>query len=271
MQIRPAHKNSDAIEAMRPADHFLDAMKRFGLLAILLLTLVPSAHADSMASKNKQGNRLFEQGKYQDAEKAYLEAQAGMPGRPELSYNLGNTLIKQKKYDQALQALGQAVSKGDSSLQARGYYNAGNALFDMGRWKESAQSYIQALRLNPADQDAKHNLELALKKMQDQRQDQQQKGPGQSQEPDQQKPEGGQREDKGKNEPKPQDKQGQPPQNQKEQKPADPHSSQSGRPEGSFSKERALQILDALQNQELAEQRKLLERQARKKATGRDW
>ena len=63
------------------------------------LASVPFALADSVASKNKEGNRLFEQWKYQDAEKAYLEAQAGMPGRPELSYNLGNSLIKQKKYD----------------------------------------------------------------------------------------------------------------------------------------------------------------------------
>jgi Ca-activated chloride channel family protein len=271
MQTRSGLKNSGFIEAIWPGDPLLDAMKIFGLCAVLLLMLVPSARADSIASKNKQGNRLFEQGKYQDAEKAYLEAQAGMPGRPELSYNLGNTLIKQKKYDQALQALGQAVSQGDTGLQARSYYNVGNALFDMGRLKEAAQSYIQALRINPADQDAKHNLELALRNNQEQKQDQPQQGSGQAQEPDQQKPQGGQREDKGKNEPKPQDKQGQPPQGQKEQKPANPQSSQSGRPEGSFSKERALQILDALQNQELAEQRKLLERQARKKATGRDW
>jgi Ca-activated chloride channel homolog len=271
MQIRLGMKTSGLIESTGPGNKVLAAVKVFGLSTILLLVIAPLARADSIASKNKQGNRLFEQGKYQDAEKAYLEAQAGMPGRAELSYNLGNSLIKQKKYDQALQALGQAVSKGDSSLQARGYYNVGNALFDLGRLKEATQSYIQALRINPEDQDAKHNLELTLKKMQEQKQDQQQKGPSQNQEPDQQKPEGGQREDKGKNEPKPQDKQGQTPQDQKEQKPADPKSSQAGRPEGSFSKERALQILDALQNQELAEQRKIFERQARKKATGRDW
>ncbi|MBZ5498703.1 MAG: tetratricopeptide repeat protein [Acidobacteriia bacterium] len=239
--------------------------------AALWVSFGAVTRAESVASKNKQGNQLFEQGKYQDAEKAYLEAQTNMPGRPELSYNLGNSLIKQKKYDQALQALRQAVSKGDKGLQANGWYNVGNALFDMGGFGDSAQAYIQALRINPSDRDAKHNLELALRKKQEQ--EQQQKGQGQTQESSRQKPEGGQNEEKGRNEPKPPDKQGQQPQSQEPpgQKPANPQSSQSVRPEGAFSKERALQILDALQNQELAEQRKLLERRARKKATGRDW
>jgi hypothetical protein len=39
----------------------------------------------------------------------------------------------------------------------------------MGRFKESAEAYIQALKLKPTDGDAKHNLELALKKLKQQR------------------------------------------------------------------------------------------------------
>ena len=248
-------------------------MKKLTLVVILLLAISPALRGESVASKNKTGNRLFEQGKYQDAEKAYLDAQSSMPGRPELSYNLGNSLIKQQKYDQALQALAQAIGKGDKGLQARGYYNIGNALFDMGQWKESADSYIRSLRLHPADMDAKHNLELALRKLQQQTQEQQQQGEGRKpgQDPEKQKPEGSQKQEETKNEPKPPDNQSQPSKSQTDRKPADPQSSGAASRESVFSKERALQILDALQNQELAEQRRLLEHQARKKATGRDW
>jgi Ca-activated chloride channel homolog len=239
----------------------------------LLLTVATPVQAESASSKNKTGNRLFGQGRFQDAEKAYLDAQASMPGRPELSYNLGNSLIKQQKYDQALQALAQAIGKGDKELQAHGYYNVGNALFDMGKYNESAQSYIQALNLSPADADAKHNLELALRKMQEQKQQRPRdnQSQAQNQEPEQQKPEGGNKEDKGKEQPASSQKENKPPQSQEARKPADPQSSKATGREGSFSKERALQILDALQNQELAEQRKLLERQARRKTAGRDW
>jgi Ca-activated chloride channel family protein len=235
------------------------------ILAAIVVTAwlwpAPHALADSVASKNKTANRLYEQGKYQDAEKAYLEAQANMPGKPELSYNLGNTFIRQKKYDQALQSLRQSIAKGNRGMQVNGWYNIGNALFDMGNYKDSAQAYIQALRLNPADRDAKHNLELAQKKLQEQQQQPQQQSQGNKQDQNQQEPEGSSRnEGRGSNAPKPQG-----------QKPAAPQPSQSDRPQGGFSKERALQILDALQNQELAAQRRLLERQVRRKTTVRDW
>ena len=244
-------------------------------LAAVIVTVwlwpAPHALADSVASKNKTANRLYEQGRYHDAEKVYLEAQANMPGRPELSYNLGNTLIRQKKYDQALQSLRQSIAKGNRGMQVNSWYNIGNALFDLGNFKDSAQAYIQALRLNPADRDAKHNLELAQKKLQEQQQ-QQQQPQGNRQDQNQQKPEGsGQNEGRGSNAPKPQDKQDQQPQDPQGQKPANPQSSQSDRRQGGFSRERALQILDALQNQELAAQRRLLERQVRRKVTGRDW
>jgi Ca-activated chloride channel family protein len=243
-------------------------------LAAIIVTAwlwpAPHALADSVASKNKTANRLYEQGRYADAEKTYLEAQAEMPGRPELSYNLGNAFIRQKKYDQALQSLRQSIARGSRGMQVNGWYNIGNALFDMGNYKDSAQAYIQALRLNPADRDAKHNLELAQKKLQEQQQ-QQQQSQGNRQDQNQQKPEGSQNEGRGSNAPKPQDKQDQQSQDPQGQKPANPQASQSDRPQGGFSKERALQILDALQNQELAAQRRLLERQVRRKTTVRDW
>ena len=252
-----------------------DAGSRIGLAALIaamsLLAIPSTATAENSGAKNKEGNQLFAQGKYQEAEKAYLEAQANMPGRPELSYNLGNALIKQNKYDQALGALRQAVSQGNKGLQANGWYNVGNALYDMGNFKDSAQAYIQALRLNPADHDAKHNLELSLNRMQKQEQ-QQQQGQDQKQNSDQQKPEGSGQSEK-KNEPKPQEKQAQSsqPRDQTGQKPASPQPMSSEHSQGTFSRERALQILDALQNQELAEQRRLLEQKAPKKTSVRDW
>jgi Ca-activated chloride channel homolog len=236
---------------------------------LVVLLLCTPAFAESSASKNKTGNQLFEQGKYQDAEKAYLDAQAQMPGRPELSYNLGNSLIKQKKYDQALRSLRQAVSKGDPGLQASSWYNLGNALFDMGNLKDSAQAYIQSLHLNPTDKDAKHNLELALKKLQEQKQ--QQSGQGKNQDSNGQNSQGNQNPEQGKNQPKTQDKDPSQSQNSKGQQPENRQSNQASRPEGSISKERALQILDALRNQELADQRKLLVRPGDKRIGVRDW
>lgn len=256
---------------MKLGQILLDMLATLALVSLLQGGL-PSANAASVASKNKEGNRLFEQGKYQDAEKAYVAAQLDAPGRSELLYNLGNALIKQKKHEEALRSLRQAINKGNRGLQANSWYNAGNALFEMNNFSDAAQAFIQSLRINPADRDAKHNLELALKKLQEQKQ----MGQGQDQNRQQQnKDQSGQNQQRSQDDSKsPSDKENrqQSSADQKERdRQANPQTAQADRREGSIDKERALQILDALQNQELAEQRKLLERQARRKATGKDW
>ncbi len=249
-------------------DKMLRTMAGKIALPVLLASLIvggADVFAQSVAGLNREGNRLFAEGKYADAEKAYLDAQAKIPGKPELLYNHGNTLIKEKKYEPAVQQLRQAVSKGGDGIRASAWYNSGNALFEMGKYQDAAQAYIQALRINPADSDAKHNLELALKKTQEQ---QKQQGEGN----------GEQNRQQDRRQPSPQDKkqeranqQSSPSEAQERNKPANPQSTQADRREGSFSKEQALQILDALQNQELVDQKKRLERIERRKAVGKDW
>ena len=243
------------------------------LLSFAMATLAAgSAAADSAASLNREGNRLFSEGKFREAEKAYGDAQARDPGRPELYYNTGNALLKQKNVDSALQALRQAISRGGRALQARAWYNSGNALYEAGRYRESADAFIQALRSEPADRDAKHNLELALRRLKEQQNQKQSSGTGQggdqNKEQPQDKPD---QKQAGKGPPS---KGGQPPPQEPsagQNKPANPQVTQAEKNEGTYSRERALQILDALQNQELAEQRKLLEQRARRRAAGRDW
>jgi Ca-activated chloride channel homolog len=230
-----------------------------------------NARSESIAAKNREGNKLFDQGKYAEAEKAYLDAQTQAPGRPELSYNMGNTRIQQKEYKDALKWLGQAMQKADKGLQQQTWYNAGNALYAMGNFQDAIQAYVQSLRLNPADRDAKHNLELSWRKLEEEKKKQQNSQKQDQSQGDQKSPDKNQQ---GENQPKPKPdpEKGQgDQQKQDKSQSANPQATQADRQDGNFSRERALQILDALQNQELADQRKALERAARKKAAGKDW
>jgi Ca-activated chloride channel homolog len=225
-------------------------------LALFLICPQP-CRPESLASKNNKGNRLYEQGKYEDAEKAYLDAQADSPGKPEILYNLGNSLIKQKKYREGVQSLGQSINKGENGIKEKSWYNTGNALFASGNYRDSADAYIQALRLDPTDRDAKHNLELALTKLKQQEQQKQQN----SKDAKENKSSASQK--------------SQPQQSNKNEKSSG--SEKTGneqtmpKREGSMTKEQALQLLDAVQNQEMKEQRKLLEGRSRERANGRDW
>jgi Ca-activated chloride channel family protein len=248
-----------------PAAHCLLPI---GTVVVILMTL-SNLHAGSLASKNKEGNRFFAQGKYQEAERAYLDAQVNSPGRPEILYNLGNSLIKQKKYNQGIQALHQSMNKGDSGIKENSWFNEGNALFLMGNYKDSVQAYIQSLRLDPTDRDAKHNLELALMKLkqQEQRDSNNNREQKDSEKPNQNQSNNGKanRNQSGNNGPVGSAKRNETHEFEK------PQTAQPAQHKDSISKEQALQILDAVQSQELEEQRKLLEGRARRRSNGKDW
>jgi Ca-activated chloride channel homolog len=240
------------------------------LLAVAAILASPSfSKAESSASKNRQGNRLYAQSKYEEAEKAYLGAAVNSPGKPEILYNLGNSLIRQKKYDQGIQALRQSISKGDKEIKENSWFNTGNALFSMGDYKAAAESFIQALKLDPADKEAKHNLELALRKLN--QQEQKQSSAGQKQpnagntSPEQ--PSTGK---ESQNAPSKQDQERAGKENRKAEPPK-PQTGQADRRAGSISKDKAEQILDAVQNQEREQQRQLLENRARQRTNEKDW
>ena len=71
-----------------------------------------------------------------------------------------------------MEAYQRALESDDPALQASAWYNLGNAFFRQQQLEESLESYKEALRLNPADVDAKHNLETVLEMMQQQQQQQ---------------------------------------------------------------------------------------------------
>jgi Ca-activated chloride channel homolog len=230
------------------------------LLSLLfVLCCASTLMADSLASQNSNGNKLFAQGKYQDAEKAYLDAEVKHPGRPEILYNLGNSLIKQKKYEKGVQTLRQSGGKGEKEIRENSWYNSGNAYFLMGDYKDSSDAFIQALRLNPADKDAKHNLELALMKLKQQQQ--------QQSKPDQ----GSRNSQNTKQDQSSRDKQKQGNTGNQRQPEAGRQSAGNLKNEGPISKEQAMQILDALKNQELQDQRMLFRNRAIQKSNSRDW
>jgi len=118
--------------------------------------------------KTEQGNRLYEDGALADALRAYTEAQVHAPEAPELYYDLGNVLYRQGDYEGASEAFTRALLSGSGDLVGSAAYNLGNALYRQDEYREAADSYIRALRADPADTDAKRNLELALRALEQQ-------------------------------------------------------------------------------------------------------
>jgi tetratricopeptide (TPR) repeat protein len=142
------------------------------LAAVLAAVPVrPAAAADSSsAARNNEGNRLYNQRRYDEALKMYTDAQAVRPDAPELHYNIGNVLYRKHEFDKAAEEYRKAQGARDPALSQAAVFNRGNALMAQQRLPEAIQAYVQALRADPADADAKRNLELALRLLRDQQQ-----------------------------------------------------------------------------------------------------
>jgi tetratricopeptide (TPR) repeat protein len=146
----------------------------------------------------RDGNRLYEDGRFQEAHQRYLQGLAEAPGSGVLRFNDGNALYRSGEYEQAMGAYERAIETGDPDLARAAWYNLGNALYRQQQLEQSLEAYKQALRLNPGDADAKHNLERVLEQMQqqeqqqqsddDQQDEQERQPPGGRDRPDQQQP-----------------------------------------------------------------------------------
>ena len=130
---------------------------------------------------------LYHQGQLDEALKRYRQALAKDPDNPVLHYNLGDVLYRQKQYGGAAAEFAKGLTSDDLDLQARSYFNLGNSHFQMGAaagrelakaeeaYKKAVNAYEASLKLQPGDADAKANLELARKRLQEiQKQKQQQ-------------------------------------------------------------------------------------------------
>lgn len=162
--------------------------KTIGFVGILVLALVRPAAADPTASRNNEGNKLYNQKQYDEALKMYTDAQASRPEAPELHYNIGNVLFRKKEYDKAVEEYLRAQAAPDRALSQAATFNRGNALLMQGKPEEAIQAYVQSLRARPDDADAKRNLELALRLLQEKKKQQQQPQQNKDQKQDQPQP-----------------------------------------------------------------------------------
>jgi Ca-activated chloride channel family protein len=169
----------------------------FILIVLMGLALLATACSPSAAEKNnKEGNDAFTQQAYEEALIAYQTAQIEEPELAEPYYNAANALYRQGVYDAALEQLQIALSFADEeSLTQNSFFNLGNSSYNAQDLGTAVAAYTESLLINPDDQDAKYNLELALQQQEqeqeqqeeqeDQEQEQSQDGEGEEEEQDQ--------------------------------------------------------------------------------------
>lgn len=154
---------------------------------IILFTCFILASAALQAQKEnaliRSGNRFYKQKQIDQSQQQYQKAIQQAPENPTANYNLGNTQFRKDDFENAAKSYDASISHtSDKAMQEKGLYNKGVAEIKQQKLEESIRSWKDALKIDPADSDARENLQKALQELkskqpqqqkQDQKQDQQ--------------------------------------------------------------------------------------------------
>jgi Ca-activated chloride channel family protein len=248
----------------------------------MTLVIISSAFAQEPNENITKGNKLYDEGKFGEAEVNYREGQE-LGADPFISgFNLGDALFKQERYEEAATAF-QALPNltEDKEQKASAYHNLGNSFLKAEKFQESLDAYKQSLRNNPRDLETKYNYSYAKRMLQQQEEQEQEQDQDKDKDEDQEKKDEekkddqqkqdqqDQKQDEKKDEEQKQDQQ----QQEKDQQQQEEHKEQEPK-EGEISKEDAERMLDALNQDEKKIRDRLEEQKVRKGAKGnieKDW
>jgi tetratricopeptide (TPR) repeat protein len=114
----------------------------------------PNAQSQAVALF-QQGDGLLQDGKYEEARKAFAEAIALNPNYVEAYDSLGKVLILQLKYDEASKEFTKAINLAPDDYTA--YFNRGVAYYHLGKYDEVVHDFTEVIRLYPKNH-AAYNL-----------------------------------------------------------------------------------------------------------------
>jgi Ca-activated chloride channel homolog len=144
-------------------------------LALVVLAGLSTLLGGEAHRRTERGNALYSKGQAEPALSEYQKAQAVLPEAPQLHYDIGNVLYRQENWAGAAEAYEHALGIAGPDLSSHAAYNLGNALFHDEKYDDAVKAYTRALKGAPHDADAKHNLEMALRALELQKQQQQKK------------------------------------------------------------------------------------------------
>lgn len=168
-------------------------------ITIIFLFFFFAAHSQQAADHIRSGNEAYKKQEFAKATEEYDEALSADPSSSTAKFNKANSVYKQdKKVEASEQFTAIARSATDKDIKAKSFYNKGVILSQQKNLEESIEAYKNALRINPADKEARENLQKALlelkKKQPPKKENEQQKKKQQEQQKKQQQPKMSQKE-----------------------------------------------------------------------------
>ncbi|MEE9572601.1 MAG: tetratricopeptide repeat protein [Candidatus Neomarinimicrobiota bacterium] len=228
-------------------------------LTIIIFFSVNGLFADDDGLNNYK-NKNFEEAK------KYYEQILATKGNAAASLGLGASQYQLGDIPNAAKSFEDALKSKNTNIQNKAYYNLGNALYSQQRMEESVAFFRKALELDPNDDDAKFNYELAkyiVQQQQNKNQDQDSQNNQQDQQNQQQNDSNNDQDNK------PQETDKQEPDKQEDEESDSSRQEQSEAPK-SQKQINAEAILDALKDEEKIHQKVKMAQQTARKFE-KDW
>ena len=130
-----------------------------GATTALLLHVVACGPQDPIADQLDTANQVFAHDPA-GAVARYRDLQSKRPTAPEISIDLGNALAALGEHDRALVEYGRGIDTAKGTTRAIAFYDRATSLFRLGRILDARAAYVEALRNDPNDRDAKFNIEI---------------------------------------------------------------------------------------------------------------
>jgi tetratricopeptide (TPR) repeat protein len=236
-----------------------------------LPAIAHGAFALPFRSDLNRGNDLYKKGEYSQAGNVYNKILGKKANDQKAKFNLGDSLYKEGKYQESRIIFEDlAKNAADKNLREKSFYNMGNSFFKQEDYKGAIGAYEEALKIDPKDKDAQFNLELAKKMltMPKQQKDKQKDKDDQQKKDDEKNKKQQDNKSDNKDKDKDKDKDKNKEQDKDKQKEQEQNQQQQTKP-GQMSKEDALRILKALDDQEKHKTQKM--KAGRGKADVKDW
>jgi tetratricopeptide (TPR) repeat protein len=242
------------------------------VLAVLVLAARPASalrFRDKLHSNIEQGNTRYTQEENEDALSSYMRAQREDTTHAIPYFNAGDALYRMGRYDEGALQFFKSTKSPAESVAAMGYYNLGNTFYQKGDLQSAAEAYRRSLLMDPDDEDAKHNLELVMKLIEEQpQQEQDQEQDDQQQDQQQQQQQSGEEDQEEQEEEQKQDQQQE--QDQEEQ---DQQQQQQAQPEEKeITQDELERILAAIDASDKETQEEIAKQASRtRRVSGKDW
>ena len=132
------------------------------LVILILLFLIYTLLFNQKSLKHSRASELYKKGQFEKAAKIW-EKELDSKDKDYLpESSLGKALYQQGKYEESIKKLQDALKENDKDPGL--HYDLGNAYFRNNQIDNALQAYLNAMLLDPDDENAKANYELALKK-----------------------------------------------------------------------------------------------------------